>query len=183
MNHLKDYMKTRVEYMLTYADENAKGFFKKQGFSETILIDRKMWRGYIKDYDSATLRCCRLFPQVNYSDIRKLVGSQWESVYRTAAARSHHQTVYTLPPEPITDVMTIPGLKEAGWDETSLQEQVKPANDLQERLGKLLSEVWNHSDSWPFRQPVLVEGMSTRSIPHEETSGGKLLYGCKDVPR
>ena len=70
MNHLKDYLKTRVEYMLTYADENAKGFFKKQGFSETILIDRKMWRGYIKDYDSATLRCCRLFPQVNYSDIR-----------------------------------------------------------------------------------------------------------------
>ena len=40
MNHLKDYLKTRVEYMLTYADENAKGFFKKQGFSETILIDR-----------------------------------------------------------------------------------------------------------------------------------------------
>ena len=39
MNHLKDYLKTDVEYMLTYADENAKGFFKKQGFSETILLD------------------------------------------------------------------------------------------------------------------------------------------------
>ena len=110
MNHLKDYLKTRVEYMLTYADENAKGFFKKQGFSETILIDRKMWRGYIKDYDSATLRCCRLFPQVNYSDIRKLVSNQWESVYRAAAARSHHRAVYTLPPEPLTNVAAIPGL-------------------------------------------------------------------------
>ena len=157
MNHLKDYLKTRVEYMLTYADENAKGFFKKQGFSETILIDRKMWRGYIKDYDSATLRCCRLFPQVNYSNIRKLVSNQWESVYRAAAARSHHRSVYTLPPEPLTNVAAIPGLAEAGWDEASLQEQVKPANDLQERLNKLLSEVWDHSDSWPFRQPVLVE--------------------------
>ena len=34
---------------------------------------------------------------------------------------------------------------------------MKPANDLQERLNKLLSEVWDHSDSWPVRQPVLVE--------------------------
>ena len=61
MNHLKEYLKNRVGYMLTYADENAKGFFKKQGFSETILLEKKMWKGYIKDYDNATLRCCQLF--------------------------------------------------------------------------------------------------------------------------
>ena len=60
MNHLKEYLKNRVGYMLTYADENAKGFFKKQGFSETILLEKKMWKGYIKDYDNATLRCCQL---------------------------------------------------------------------------------------------------------------------------
>lgn len=177
MNHLKDYLKTKLEYMLTYADENAKGFFKKQGFSETILIDRKLWKGYIKDYDSATLRCCRLFPQVNYSDIRTLVGRQRECVYKEAASRSHHATVYTLPAEPLTSVYAIPGLAEAGWDEASLQEQVKPVNDLQDRLSKLLSEVWEHSDSWPFRNPVSINDVPDY-LKYVKTPMGSACWGC-----
>ena len=86
MNHLKEYLKNRVGFMLTYADENAKGFFKKQGFSETILIESKLWKGYIKDYDNATLRCCQLFPQVDYHDVRTMVGRQREAVYKIIAA-------------------------------------------------------------------------------------------------
>lgn len=125
MNHLKEYLKNRVGYMLTYADENAKGFFKKQGFSETILLEKKMWKGYIKDYDNATLRCCQLLPQVDYRDVRTLVGRQREAVYRLAASRSHHDVVYHLPPDPITDPLEIPGVREAGWDKESLTEQVK----------------------------------------------------------
>lgn len=153
MNHLKEYLKTEVGYMLTYADENAKGFFKKQGFSETILLEKKYWKGYIKDYDSATLRCCQLFPQVNYHDVQTLVGRQRECVYKTVASQSHHSTVYHLPPEGCEDVLSIPGVREAGWDEESLKEPTKE-NGLKERLAKLLSEVWDHSDSWAFRQPV-----------------------------
>lgn len=154
MNHLKEYLKNKVGYMLTYADENAKGFFKKQGFSETILLEKKYWKGYIKDYDSATLRCCQLFPQVNYNDVRTLVGRQREYVYKTVQSQSHHSTVYHLPPEGVTDVLSIPGVREAGWDEESLTEPSKHENGLKERLAKLLSEVWDHSDSWAFRQAV-----------------------------
>ena len=154
MNHLKEYLKNRVGYMLTYADENAKGFFKKQGFSETILLEKKMWKGYIKDYDNATLRCCQLLPQVDYRNVRLLVGRQREAVYRLAASRSHQDVVYHLPDETMTDPLDIPGVREAGWDKESLTEPTKPANGLQERLSRLLTEVWDHSDSWAFRQPV-----------------------------
>ena len=154
MNHLKEYLKNRVGFMLTYADENAKGFFKKQGFSETILIESKLWKGYIKDYDNATLRCCQLFPQVDYHDVRTMVGRQREAVYKIIAARSHHATVYHLPEGEITDPLAIPGVKEAGWDQESLTEPTKSSNGLLERLSRLLTEVWEHSDSWAFRQPV-----------------------------
>ena len=154
MNHLKNYLKSRVEYMLTYADENAKGFFKKQGFSETILLEKKYWKGYIKDYDSATLRCCQLYPDVNYNDVYKLVGLQREFVYNTIKAKSHSSTVYHLPLQGCTDILSIPGVREAGWDEESIVEPSKQENGLKERLNKLLTDIWNHPDSWAFRQPV-----------------------------
>lgn len=157
MNHLKDYLKTDVEYMLTYADENAKGFFKKQGFSETILLDRSYWKNYIKEYDSATLRCCRLFPQVNYRNIGDILGRQRETIYRDILSRSHHLNVYHLPNQPITDPLAIPGVKEAGWTERTLSEKEKTIFGLQERLGKILDIIWNNQDSWAFKQPVDVQ--------------------------
>lgn len=154
MNHLKEYLKTKVGYMLTYADENARGFFKKQGFSETVLLEKKYWKGYIKDYDSASLRCCQLFPNVNYRDVESLVTKQREFVYNTIGSQCHHNQVYHLPPEGCTDILSIPGVREAGWDEQSIMEPSKQENGLKERLSKLLSEVWDHNDSWPFRKPV-----------------------------
>ena len=48
MNHLKDYLKTRVQYMLTYADENAKGFFKKQGFSAVLMEEDMNDESFLK---------------------------------------------------------------------------------------------------------------------------------------
>ena len=154
MNHLKEFLKNKVGFMLTYADTNAKGFFKKQGFSETILLEKKMWKHYIKDYENATLRCCQLLPQVNYRDVRSLVGRQREAVYRLAASRSHHATVYTLPQEPISNPLDIPGVKEANWTEEAISINSRPGNDFQDRLKKLLMEVWDHSDSWAFHEPV-----------------------------
>ena len=170
MNHLKDYLKTRVQYMLTYADENAKGFFKKQGFSETILIARKQWKYYIKEYDSATLRCCELFPQVNYQDVTTIMGRQREKVYRDICARSHFQHIYHLPDTPITDPLDIPGVREAGWTQETLAEKEKSPSGLQERLGKVLEDIWNNPDSWPFKEPVAVQ-----DVPEEEKARAFVL--------
>ena len=83
--------------MLTYADENARGFFKKQGFSETVLLEKKYWKGYIKDYDSASLRCCQLFPNVNYRDVESLVTKQREFVYNTIGSQCHYNQVQLHP--------------------------------------------------------------------------------------
>ena len=34
-----------------YADNYAIGYFKKQGFTKQVTMDRSRWVGYIKDYD------------------------------------------------------------------------------------------------------------------------------------
>ena len=43
MNHLKDYAQTAdgLRHFLTYADNNAVGYFSKQGFSRDILLPRE----------------------------------------------------------------------------------------------------------------------------------------------
>src|SRR6266542_6268283 len=78
MNHLKDHLKDKenVKYLMTYADNHAMGFFKKnvssyfffissttidqslllfQGFTTDITLERRLWVGFIKDYDEATI--------------------------------------------------------------------------------------------------------------------------------
>jgi histone acetyltransferase len=58
MNHLKDMVRELhpgVEHFLTYADNYAVGYFKKQGFTKEITLDRMLWAAYIKDYEGGTL--------------------------------------------------------------------------------------------------------------------------------
>ena len=52
MNHLKDYhIRNGVFHFLTFADEFAIGYFKKQGFSKDIKLSKSVYQGYIKDYE------------------------------------------------------------------------------------------------------------------------------------
>ena len=49
MNHLKDYhLRQRIPTFLTYADEFAIGYFKKQGFSKSVQLPLSQYQGYIK---------------------------------------------------------------------------------------------------------------------------------------
>ncbi|KAH0791290.1 acetyltransferase, GNAT family protein [Histomonas meleagridis] len=53
--------------ILTCADNDAVGYFKKQGFnSKDIRMNPDRWVGYIKDYDGVTLVHCRLHPEIDY---------------------------------------------------------------------------------------------------------------------
>lgn len=65
MNHLKDYLirKHQIYHLLTYADEFAIGYFKKQDFITKIALPEKRYKGYIKDYEGATLMGCQLHPK------------------------------------------------------------------------------------------------------------------------
>ena len=94
MNHLKQHVKKQgIEYFVTYADNYAIGYFKKQarlrqlamptgfrvtrdcvsseqGFSKTITMAKERWYGYIKDYDGGTLMECYIHPAINFLNVR-----------------------------------------------------------------------------------------------------------------
>lgn len=64
MNHLKGlpYQEWYPPHFLTFADEFAVGYFKKQGFSKDLKLSKAVYGGYIKDYEGATLMGCELTP-------------------------------------------------------------------------------------------------------------------------
>ncbi|KAH0517304.1 Histone acetyltransferase KAT2B [Microtus ochrogaster] len=81
MNHLKEYhIKHDVLNFLTYADEYAIGYFKKQGFSKEIKIPKTKYVGYIKDYEGATLMGCELNPQIPYTEFSVIIKKQKEII-------------------------------------------------------------------------------------------------------
>jgi histone acetyltransferase len=69
MNHLKDMVREAhpgVENFLTYADNYAVGYFKKQGFNKEVPMDRSLWAAYIKDYEGGTLMEVRSSPALPF---------------------------------------------------------------------------------------------------------------------
>ena len=61
MNHFKAHIRQTypdMMHFLTYADNYAVGYFRKQGFSKDITLDRSVWAGYIKDYEGGTIMEC-----------------------------------------------------------------------------------------------------------------------------
>ena len=79
MNHLKDYhIRNGIFHFLTFADEFAIGYFKKQGFSKDIKLSKSVFQGYIKDYEGATLMGCELNPKIVYTEFSAVVRRQKE---------------------------------------------------------------------------------------------------------
>jgi len=67
-----------IYHFLTYADEYAIGYFKKQGFSKEIKVPRSGYVGYIKDYEGATLMGCELNPRIPYTEFSNIIRKQKE---------------------------------------------------------------------------------------------------------
>uniref|UniRef100_A0A3Q3K0J3 histone acetyltransferase n=1 Tax=Monopterus albus TaxID=43700 RepID=A0A3Q3K0J3_MONAL len=81
MNHLKEYhIKHEILNFLTYADEYAIGYFKKQGFSKDIKVPKAKYVGYIKDYEGATLMGCELNPSIPYTEFSVIIKKQKEII-------------------------------------------------------------------------------------------------------
>lgn len=56
MNHLKEYVKKEGHtHFLTYADNFAVGYFKKQGFTKNLTMDRDRW--YVSRGNAASAAC------------------------------------------------------------------------------------------------------------------------------
>jgi histone acetyltransferase len=75
MSFLKSVIQARgVHDILTCADNDAVGYFKKQGFNDQeIRMDPERWVGYIKDYDGVTLVHCPIHPDIDYLNFAEKV--------------------------------------------------------------------------------------------------------------
>lgn len=67
MNVLKGYAQTKdVDYFITYADNHAIEYFKKQGFSTKLRIAEEVYKGYIKHYDGGTIMDCYINKKIDF---------------------------------------------------------------------------------------------------------------------
>ena len=84
MSHLKEVIQRRqIYHILTYADNQAIGYFVKQGFRKHITLEKERWQGYIKDYVDATLMECVLHPGIeSYTDVPSTIKRQREELHR-----------------------------------------------------------------------------------------------------
>lgn len=169
MSHLKDYVKATSDVMhfLTYADNYAIGYFKKQGFTKEITLDKPKWMGYIKDYEGGTIMQCSMLPRIRYLESGRLLLKQKAAVHAKIRAVSKSYEVHEPPKAwrklankpgaelPSIDPLSIDAIRATGWsesmDELARQPRHNPSHSL---LLQLLSALQSSSASWPFLQPV-----------------------------
>jgi len=151
MNHLKERAKREgIRYFLTYADNYAIGYFKKQGFSKVVTLPRERWFGFIKDYDGGTLMECYVHPTIDYLNVRASLKRQREFVEEKLAERfresrpralrdpdadlsviaasssSGEEGGPTNADEEVSLLEAIPGLRELGYSNEELQKLSRP---------------------------------------------------------
>lgn len=162
MSHLKDYVKATSDVMhfLTYADNYAIGYFKKQGFTKEITLPKSVWMGYIKDYEGGTIMQCSMLPRVRYLEMGRMLLKQKECVQAKIRAISKSHVVHQPPKQwksgvaPI-DPLSIEAIRASGWsaDMDELARQPRHGPNYNQLL-HLLNDLQNHASAWPFLVPV-----------------------------
>ncbi|XP_044503841.1 histone acetyltransferase GCN5-like isoform X2 [Mangifera indica] len=176
MNHLKQHARDvdGLTHFLTYADNNAVGYFIKQGFTKEIYLEKERWQGYIKDYDGGILMECKIDPKLPYTDLSTMIHRQRQAIDEKIRELSNCHNVYrgidfqkkeAGIPKKIIKVEDIPGLREAGWTPDqwghsrfrTLSASTDNASNqkfLTAFMRSLLKSMHDHSDAWPFKEPV-----------------------------
>ncbi|EYB83118.1 hypothetical protein Y032_0342g3030 [Ancylostoma ceylanicum] len=158
MNHLKDYQVQCGNYhLLTFADEFAIGYFSKQGFSANVEMPKKLYHGYIKEYEGATLMGCQLHPQMRYTefssymkfvrDIHQTMGEvKYPNKTRKYGGIEH---IFRQHGGHGLRLKDIPGLENHNDDER-IEKDIELDSKMKLILKKLSSDKWG----WPFVVPV-----------------------------
>ncbi|EOD16902.1 hypothetical protein EMIHUDRAFT_427509 [Emiliania huxleyi CCMP1516] len=156
MNQLKEHCKREgIHFLLTYADNHAIGYFRKQGFQKQVTMKRERWLGYIKDYDGGTLMECAIDTQVDYLNIRFVAEEQRRAIAeRMEAGGAQQQEAEYAGYDPAEGGVPA-GLQGTSWRESALHcsMQGKPV-PLADCLQAVLAEVATHADAWPFQTAV-----------------------------
>ena len=176
MNHIEEYAKEKenMTHLITFADNNAVGYFQKQGFTKEIMMEREKWYGYIKEYDGGTIMECQLDGHVSYVDFVNQIREQRKAVEAKVREMSTAHKVYPglkdhFKPSaegkyiPI-DVKHIKGLKEAKWEDPGLPKYrlvhpgcgdgIPTKANLHKFMRAIVNVIQAHSDAWPFAAPV-----------------------------
>lgn len=163
MAHLKDYVKatSQIMHFLTYADNFATGYFRKQGFTKEITLPKSAWMGFIKDYEGGTLMQCTMLPRIRYLESGRMLLKQKETVQAKIRNLSKSHIIHQPPEQwangtitPI-DPLSIPAIRATGWspamDELAREPRRGPHFNV---LRRFLYELQNHKQAWPFLKPV-----------------------------
>ncbi|RKO94962.1 Bromodomain-containing protein, partial [Caulochytrium protostelioides] len=122
-------------------------------------------------------------PRVRYLEAKNIIMSQRRSVFQDISGRLNPPTVFPGlaafkdPNCKSVDPAAIPGLAEAGWvltmGESPMSELPKPRNPHYMFFRKMLQEMRENKDVWPFVEPVsgvadyydiIKEPMSVRNL-------------------
>jgi histone acetyltransferase len=171
----KEGARTGIEYFITYADNYAIGYFKKQGFTKNIAMPKGRYQGLIKDYDGGTMMECYVHPSIDFTRIPEMLAAQREFILSRIRLKAQSTKVYDPLPkdwkpdlegvsrgsEAAARALAIPGMVEAGWTVTDLLSATGQGKDLDRAKNALKSEllgivrkVEEQQFSWPFREPV-----------------------------
>lgn len=172
----KEGARTGIEYFITYADNYAIGYFKKQGFTKTISMPKGRYQGLIKEYDGGTMMECYVHPSIDFTRIPEMLAAQRAFIFNRIKLKAlSHKVVYDPLPknwkphlegvsranESAARALAVPGMIEAGWTIADLMATTGQGKDLDRAKNALKSElmgivrkVEDQQFAWPFREPV-----------------------------
>lgn len=161
MNNLKAYaVKNLCFNFFTYADNDAIGYFRKQGFTKNITLPKRMTHGYIKDYDGGTQMQCVLHRGIDYLRLPQMIARQRAALMQAISMRETRDR--TMPGLTVFEegatfisIENIAGVREAGWrpaDEAPppVVHQSVPDRPLVTVLRQLHRDLRTHQSAWPF---------------------------------
>ena len=170
MNHLKEAVKMDgIVNFLTYADNYAIGYFKKQGFSKQVTMHRRRWGGFIKDYDGGTLMECTIHPALDYLNAKRTINTQRALLLRrlydvaSGNAKVPKLTTRARVTKSGADEMggssaTAGAAAAAGTATASQRSRAREVDRAQDRLRSALRSALNdisqHDSAWPFHDAV-----------------------------
>ena len=167
MNRLKTHAQSiGMQYFMTFADNNAIEFFRKQGFTTKPdkqelrwLMHESRWRGYIKEYSGSTPMQCKVHERVHYDSLRETINKQIDFVLQSVRDLSSRKVFKGLDLKENGgkdfEFDEIAGLLEAGWTKEDY-EAVKAQEEktFEDQCLDILNALHDHDMAWPFRKAV-----------------------------